>query len=173
MRLVVNKLEFFKAVDDLSKYKIDTATFGRRIGDPTRAKTDITYKRIGRVLLNEYLGINIREYRCRGFKLSLMLETPIQPITIEPLKIDVNEVYRLLKKIDLPFSKHLFQRYALWTFIDIYDTRQYVLHLLYHDLRAPEFFRLQLGENYATLYPVDDNKEKRIKRFLEWLSFYS
>ncbi|UKS71970.1 hypothetical protein MOA67_gp104 [Klebsiella phage KpLz-2_45] len=173
MRLKVSKLSFLKAVEDLAKYRIDTTTFGRRVGETTRATTDITYKRIGSKLIIEYLGMNAREYRCRGFRLSLQLGVPVQVTSLEALKIDITEFYRLFKKLRLDTFKHAFQRYVLWTFLDVYGTRHYVLHLMYATERDPEFYPLTLNEDYASRYPVEGNIEKRSRRFLEWLNFYA
>lgn len=172
MRLNVSKKEFFVAVERLSSYEIDHLEFGKLVSETTRGKSDITYKRTARNILTRYLTMPVKEYRCRGFKLSMRLEVPIQLTTIEALEIGINELYRLFNRLGLSNDAYPFQRYSLWTFIDVYGKQRYVLHLLYPLGRDPDFFEVNLNEDYVKRFSTELNPGKKIKRFIEWLSFF-
>lgn len=169
MRLSVSKKEFFIAVEKLAAYEIEHLEFGKLMSDPKQWHSDIWYKRHARALLKDYLNMPVKEYRTRGFKFSFQLEVPIQVFSIEALDVGIKGLYRIFEKLQLTESKYPFQRYALWTFLDVYGKQRYVLHLLYPLGRDPDFFEVRLSDTYKNDYSLDHSADKKIKRFLLWL----
>lgn len=173
MALLISKFEFFKYVEQLSRYRIKAAEFGRKVSAPPRAITDTGFIRAGRRVLQEYLGMEIMEYRYRGFQLSLALGCPILKTSIQGLHIPTAVFLKILaaqgkRPIDYPAN-----RFILWTFKDVYDNRHYVLHLMYGTDREPDFIPFRGGEHLYNDYPIEPGAEKRVQRFIDWLAFYA
>lgn len=169
MKLMISKQEFYQAIDALSQYKITTSELGRLAGKRPRSIAELSYRRVGSALLKSYLPIPIMEYRTRGFRYSNKIGYPVQVPSIDPIHIGTVELYRLMEKHGIDSNKYPFQRFFLWTLLDVNDNVHYFLHFQYATGRIADIFEIQLKREYRDNFSVDVSGRKRLRYFQQWL----
>lgn len=172
MLLTVNKLALFRAFDDLSRYVINAKEFGERVVGNGKYHPEIWFLRNGRKVINDYIGMTVKEYRCRGFRLSQSLGFPLQHHTITCVNIDIKTFFDIFERQGFTNQSHPFQKFFLWSFLDIQGKPRYVLHLQYALDREPDFYLITLPENFTERFPINPDGNKRLRRFVDWLNYY-